>query len=320
MTAAEHDKLDLSTIPTLVTKTKYFSGFFNFSPDMAKSIINNHMYERQRPISNQRVNQFTNAMDSNNFAPVSTITFSVNNNSFYCVDGQHTLMALVKGNHSLMLPTLIIREKEEVLYSKIDRGKPRTLRDSLKAHNIPNEIGLSPTSTLKVARAVRVIINKYTLGKAPSILIQDENLFQEMRLYLFEAQHFFQLLDSTEYADKLVGQIPLAILLTLYKEINEANWNKIDDYAYGCATDDALPVNDPRKTVYKMYTQYARKGGGGSTRIFMSRHEEMGTLLYAWSKFFKGESIRYKVRAKQMDNILKKSPNLLGTKIAFRSK
>lgn len=163
---SQYDVLDIKSIPSLVSSRSYFSDFFTFTPHVAQNIIDNHMYNHQRPISKMQTNQFANAMKSGIFAPVSTITFAVENGSFSCIDGQHTLRALVQSDTILTLPVMVINDKQHKLYSKIDRGRPRVMGDTLRAYDFASTIGLSQTATNKVARAMKIILAGHTTHPA----------------------------------------------------------------------------------------------------------------------------------------------------------
>lgn len=307
--------LDVKSIPKFVASRKFYSNFFTFTPEVAQEIIDAHMYGYQRSVSKLRVNQFSEAMKAGTFAPVSTVTFAVDNGTFSCVDGQHTLKALIKSETTLTLPVMVFQEEQSKLYSKIDKGRSRSLGDTLKAYNFEEVMSLSRTVTRNVAVAVRVIAADYKFSSMYTNMVSEEAIMELMQDYMIEAHRCFEVLKGLNIST-LKNRVPLSVFLTLYKELpTEGERVRVDEFIYGCATDDGLSKGDPRKLMYTLYSTHGRYGG--LTRKRMSVAEELGSLLLAWKGYYATAHILNKFSDARIANQLKASPNLAGTDITF---
>jgi hypothetical protein len=311
--------LNIKSIPSLVLSVNRYSSFFIIPPDVANDIVVNHNYKENRSISRDRVNQFVKAMEMGVFKSVSDIVFAKDNGNFVMVDGQHTLTASSESEKTLLLPVQIHTEEAKILYPKIDRGRPRAISDAIRTSGLSVSIGLSDNATGYVVRAMRIIFAGYTIN--PSALKkttwEEDELLEKTKEYSCEARQFFSIVNQTHYAKKMYGMVPLSIFLTLYKYLSKNEHTAIDDFIYGCSSDDGLKKGDPRKLIYNLYTSYSRKGGSQYSGETMSRSQEMANLLLAWEHWINKKNRKIRFSTKQLDEILEDSPNLSGTKITF---
>jgi hypothetical protein len=310
---SEYPTLDIQSIPELVLHTDRASFFALVSPKTAKSILEENNYENQRPENKAKKNQLACAMKDGSFQPVSTIVFCVDNEKVILVNGQHTLSAMRETDLEYILPIQIYREKPKIIYPKIDRGKTRSLTDAIRTSNIAVTIGMSEAASARIARGVKVILEDYLIkGTSRTYISEDVIIDTVITNYQQAANRFYSIIDHLEYAHKLVAQIPMSLFLTLYTCLEKEDHQKVDDFAFGCASNVGLMEGDPRRLVYVMYADYVR-WGGANKRARMTRKEETAILLGCWSNWYVGKERLIRYREKELDSVLNKRPNVAGT-------
>lgn len=318
--STEYPLLDLQSIPSLVSSEDRVTFFANITPEIAKEVLEKANYEFQRPESKAKKMQLVSAMKDGSFEPVATLVFCVENGISDLVNGQHTLSAMEAVNKSYTLPIQVYAQKPSKLYAKIDRGKSRSLTDAIRTSGIANSMSMSETSTAQVARGVKMILEGYIVKSHGRILVSEDVILSTMaEKYKKQATRFFEMINHLEYAKKLTGQVPMSLFLTLYTEFaDEKTLNKVDEFAYGCASNIGLKKGDPRRLVYVMYAERAR-WGGNVNRARMTRKEETATLLGCWDCWYNDTSRLIRYRAKELDGIIAKSPNVAGTNISYQT-
>jgi hypothetical protein len=316
---SEYPLLDLQSIPSLVSSVDRASVFVKVIPSIAETILKETNYVHQRPQNRTKKTQLESAMNDGSFEPVATLVFCVQGINVDLVNGQHTLAAMVETNSTYVLPIQIYNKKAENLYPKIDRGKPRSLSDAIRSNQTASLMYLSDAATEKVARGVKVILNGHRIKATKHAPISEDILLETMvGQYKEAAARFYVAIDHLEYAKKLTAQIPMSLFLTLYTSLEEEDFDKVDEFAYGCASNIGLAEGDPRRLVYTMYAEFVRWGGQTMRGKRITRHEEIAILLGCWNNWHNGKSRLIRYRTKELVSILEKSPNVNGTTITYK--
>ena len=104
------------------------------TPAAARKIIENEMYQRQRPLRQGHVAELAHHMEHGSFIDNTTITFALLDGKSYLVNGQHTINAIVKSGCSVTLniQEYSCRNEDEIdsLYARQDKHYKRTEGDS----------------------------------------------------------------------------------------------------------------------------------------------------------------------------------------------
>ncbi len=317
---SEYPVLDIRSIPSLVSSVDFHSFFAEITPFIATEIVKKYTYERQRPLGKTKVSELTSAMRDGTFEPISTIIFSVSNEHPRLVDGQHTLHAIISSNTTWVLPLIVSKREAEKMYPKIDRNRSRSLKDFVRTSGLSNDLGVSETFSLSVARGVKLILRNYSVSSATgkNFVSEDKIIRIVKEQYKEESNRLAEMVLGLEYGRKLISRIPMAILLTLYKELPSEELTKVDEFIYGCATNVNLGVGDTRRLIYNMYTMYVVGSGGGSgMKKSVGPHYEASNLLNCWKYWYENKTSQKSFSISQLNSELSKSPNLAGTSITF---
>lgn len=318
---SEYPLLDLSSIPSLLSKTERIAFYATITPKIAKDIVENYNYIHQRNLTMSKLNELKGVMDNDTFVPYPSIMFTFFEDAVSLVDGQHRSHAMVETNSTYVLPIIAAKVNPKYIYPKLDRGRKRSLKDAISSDQTAMYMGLSDRNTLDVARGVKIILNQYNIAPIGakqflSVASEDKLLEVVKKEYKQEAIHIFEVIDSLEYGRKLISRIPMAILLTLYKRLGEWNKSKLDEFIYGCASNINLGDGDPRRLIYTMYASSLRYGGTTKRTILTSSYE-LGNLLTCWEAWYFKKEVKKAFSDPQISKICNRSPNLEGTNIHF---
>lgn len=165
------------------------------------------------------------------------------------------------------------------------------------------------------ATAVKFIEGGYKLrGRT---IVNEDQLFQIMEeKYIPAAYRIYEMINQLEFAKKLTGRLPCSLLLTLYTYFSKKEWDKIDEFIYGCASNIGLQKGDPRRLVYAMYAKYHRMGGT-FYRPQISKKDEMGILLGSWKHWYDDTVHLRQFTDAEIGKVLAEYPNVAGTDVSY---
>ncbi len=316
---SEYPVLDIRSIPSLVSSVDFHSFFAEITPFIATEIVKKYTYERQRPLTKGKVDELASAMKDKTFEPISTIIFSVSDGHPRLVDGQHTLRAMITSNTTWVLPLIVSKREAEKIYPKIDRNKSRSLKDFVRTSGLSGDLGLSETFSLSVARGVKLILRNYSVSNTTrkNFLSEDRLIRITKEQYKEQSNRLAEMVLGLEYGKKLVSRIPMAILLTLYKELPQNELAKVDEFIYGCATNVNLGIGDVRRFIYNMFTSHTRGNVGSGIKTSVGPHYEAAVFLICWKYWYENKTSQRAFSISMLNSELSKSPNLAGTSITF---
>jgi hypothetical protein len=116
-------------------------------------------FERNRPIVRDAVDYYATQMESGEFLNATPIIMALieTTNRVVLVDGQHRLSAVVKSKKSMnfTMMTYYLQNESQlaILYATIDVGRTRNLNDNVRAHGLPEELGMSQADSAMLASA-----------------------------------------------------------------------------------------------------------------------------------------------------------------------
>ena len=122
-------------------------------------------FERNRPIVKEVMQMYCKRIADGDFLNATAIVFAqVANDKLVLVDGQHRLSAVAQGSKSLRftVQTYYLNNEQELatLYGTLDIGRARNLNDSVRAHGLPEETGLTQADSTKLASALNFVVHK----------------------------------------------------------------------------------------------------------------------------------------------------------------
>ncbi len=159
-------------------------GIVSLSPEQAAEYAT-HNYDHNRKVRANHVEYLANEMRNGRFMPTAEVHIMYRNGEPVLVNGQHTCAAIVKYGKPVRvtLRKTIATEAGQIAMMYAfghDTGLSRTFNDSMRAYDVAQATGLSPTDVNALAAAIRFIrcgfLASYTGGgvkDSPADLVED---------------------------------------------------------------------------------------------------------------------------------------------------
>src|SRR5207344_2996213 len=120
---------------------------YHLHPGEGHTWVKDAHYERQRTIREHHVEFIRYLIETNQLRPGTEIARARYASRDYIINGNHTLMAMVRADLPIWitLTTYNVKSLQEIdtLYTTYDRQLPRSARDMLKAYGFAEHAGLS---------------------------------------------------------------------------------------------------------------------------------------------------------------------------------
>lgn len=256
------------------------------APELAKRILAEANYERQRPVYSHHIVLLADAMRRNKWTAGSQIAFALFGGRLHLVNGQHRMHAVIQAGRSIEFQVLIepcqTMAEVDALYYRFDvQQRKRSIAEVLNAAEVADRHGLSKGLAKATYEAVALIMNgmqrpNYAVEpiKASSI---DARL-DAARTWWPIAAKYEAFIESAPKAvkRKLVsaGITAVALVTIKYQEAEaEKFWR-------GVADNDGLRKHDPRHTFVNDIL--VRRLSSGS----ISQPAVVASL--SWNAFFEG--------------------------------
>ena len=249
------------------------------TPELAKDWIATSMYNRQRPLRQHHVIALGCAMLDGTFTPHKPLVFAFLGGQRYCVDGQHTLHAIVESKVcvELMITEHEVQTEEEIadLYGRLDRGIPRTFRDALVAQDLAIEAGITLSDLTCVNAAVALMAADFN---SKSRSVDERNRL--IREWASEARTYFELVRESPREVRAVFRRATVIGMALVTIRNQPE--KASEFWSALAMDSGLERDDPRKTLLRWLTT---KGPG-------KPEMDARLIALAWNAHYRGDRLQ----------------------------
>ncbi len=250
-------------------------------------------YEHQRDISHVHVEELVRAMCDDDFSPVTSIMLSNINGEQSLINGQHTLIAIIKSKKPQVLPIIFYtcetREEEAELYYRTDRNRKRTLADSMRVTEMPGKIGLTPTQIRDVSAALRHTKANFGASSARQHQVSDDDLLDWVPMWAWECKAIHRAISpcTTRERNLILRKAVLSVaLITMRYQNRDARefWGQV-------ARDDALERNDPRKTLRDWLISAQRQGKAPGEKL---RNNELSRgAIQAWNTWREGRTLKF---------------------------
>ncbi len=263
-------------------------GRMEIGADLARRILDERVYERQRPVAKHGVALWAEMLRRKSFHQDHQIWFGLLNGRLHLIDGQHRLRAVAESGVQAAFQVMIWNISTEAdlheAYTCFDRvGRPRSLSEVLNAHGISEMYGLTKGGAREVFRAALLI--RYNFDPPhqnldPIAIRNDqERLKYAEPLWAIAAEYekLIRPAPATLRKRLFSSQVLAVALLTLIHqhELAVVFWREL-------AKDDGLRTGDGRKTLLKWLGEhmFERMGYNGAVAATL-----------AWNAFYEHRSI-----------------------------
>lgn len=276
-------------------------GIYVVTPTMASYWLDNFFYRHQRPLRQYWVNCLANEMIQGRFRKMVGVDFGflLETKTYHLINGQHTLNAIVKcglpqtlavGNHP-------VNSEYELadLFSRFDTHLTRQLSDSLAAHEIDVQLGITRTVLNKITAACIYYDSIQSPAKRNrpkksithdvklKILLDNKELALSV-WNLFEGK----LSGATRFLQRKTSLAGAMITYAIDKDVACEFW-------IGLIQDDGLRAKDPRKTLLE-FLKFSVVGGHQSVSDRKVKsypdHVLVKAIARAWNAYYNRKDLQ----------------------------
>lgn len=261
------------------------------TPDMAQHLTESSYFERQRNLSDPHIDRLATEMRKGRFMAGTQIHFAVVGRGMFCINGNHTLRAVIRSQTTIPLSFLYTECKNLTeageLYARHDIHRQRNWSAVMKAHGMYESMSGDTRFVNAVSGAVRLIIagldKTYFDSQAEYSWSRDMRV-KAMREYTDEAQRLHRsLADGRARVRSLLLR---AAVLAVGLEVSRFQPSAAFDFFAAASKDDGLSVGDPRKALLEWLTEHPKSGGGSTADAPAIR-----VTASCWNAFFEDREI-----------------------------
>jgi hypothetical protein len=242
------------------------------SPELAKRILQECAYERQRPVSQSHVDTLAAEIRRGGLTPRTELHFCAIGERLYCVNGQHRIHAVVKADRPYLFHIKVSEvdtyEQVGVIYANEDHGKGRTVGDAVRTSGFDERHGLSDRQVRDLLAAtllIKVGFQRPRLSQHAPVIKSWSGRFRIAANWVTEARKYFGILERANglYSRQLRRAPNMAVaLITLRYQPEKATefWMRVAD-------DDGLRQGDPAKALLRALAESVGKSYAPTTQI-----------------------------------------------------
>lgn len=277
-------------------------GRLTIGPELARRILNEAPYERQRKCYAHHVELLADSMRRGAWTEGSQIAFAYYQNRLHLVNGQHRMSAVIKSGRSNDFQVLIVPVDNETqldeLYYRFDvEQRKRSLSEVLNAAEVAQKHDLPKQVAKAVYEAAGLISNGLSRPDTQKNPVKARSVDARLSLanaWWPTAKKFNECIRPADkfMRQKLLRQGVTAVgLITLYyqEELAIPFWT-------GIAENDGLRKGDPRHTFIRDINNRALNQGSINQSVIVAGS--------AWSAYYEGRTIHHiKVRSDSVARI-----------------
>lgn len=259
-------------------------------PDAAEKMLEENVYERQRPLDSDHVMYLADQMKKGEFTHNDIVLAKIyqGTGKGVILNGQHTLWAIVESGKSYKLPvvTYWVEDEEDYdkIYATLDIQKPRTFRDTARALGVEKHYKLELSESTRLGAAVNFIKDGFIPVKRR---IDKVALVHDMEAWVPTFKEFTEMA-SGDLKQRVLRRGVLSVALLILKNVAATHRQKALDFWTQSIKDDGLPQYDARKVLNKWL--YMTAASDGRTQTSADRDARM--VAYCWNKYFASEEVR----------------------------
>lgn len=225
-------------------------------PEAAKRWLEKSMWGKQRQFRPWHAEELAEAMRKGEFVEGTQVHFAKLDGQIHCVNGQHTLHAIVKAKLPVRLSvaTTVVKDEGEIahLYSRMDTHLRRTLADSYQAHDLAATMGMSKAQINAIGAAMRHVLVDFA-GSSRSVGWDSYNTrsaderVRQIAAHKDAAKSFYAATHGCILPVRraLAASSVLAVALVTFRR----DESKAREFWSQVAFSESLDGSDPRKTL-----------------------------------------------------------------------
>lgn len=259
------------------------SEIVNCTPEMAKKINKNCLFERQRPMSATHVQRLASEMKRGWFLAGTPVFFCIlPGDKQILVNGQHTIEAIATSG--VTIPLTFIRqgvaslEEAAKAYACFDIQRSRTWMQAAQAQGLGDKIPMLSAALPAMSWIMRGFRDAHDMSAGT--LQSRQARFDAIKDYQGPLMSIWTMLNETPILNQ--RSIKRAAVFAVAMVTTKAQPSMGEEFWGGMAKDDGLRVGDPRRTLLK-YLQ-------NNTVREAARDMLLATAL-AWNAFFENRSL-----------------------------
>lgn len=255
------------------------------TPQYAQHLIDNSLPDWQRPLSQDKVNQYAADMTAGIWHDWTTIEMALVEGKELLINGQHRLRAVIASGVQarFVFVTHCLSEHDvKEYYGVIDTQKIRSLKDAIHARDNSDFSGLTNRQIRIIGEAVSIILADFSERKVMSHAARISN----SRVYVEQFQALDGIGAGTDLYNRFLTAPYVASAVYLLKHQPELARVFIQNVFSG----DAEKPNDPTRKLREFILvgrQETRQSSGGSGRMLRLRY-----FSRCWNAAYEGQLIQ----------------------------
>lgn len=257
------------------------------TPAVATEWLSNFNYRHQRAIRSYHVSSLARMMAAGSFRQKTQVNFCRLGDHYHLTNGQHTLSAIVASGIAQTLSVIVTNvscEKEVADdFSRHDTHLTRQLSDAMIAHEVHNELGVTPTVLNTLAAAC--MFYAYLIGERTSKGATQSTHDEKLEIIKRHGRLAKAVSDCFEGFMNL-GFLTRKATFSCAMFCFSADKDLSHDFWRSVASDDGLKIADPRKTIREWLRERVTPGGTYQSRMnakVAADHEMVKAISVAWN-------------------------------------
>jgi len=267
--------------------TTHRTEIWHISPERARQMLAEYHFDGQRPVARQHVEFLRRVAEQGRFDSGAPLRIGVLDDRWLLLDGRHRLSAIAAGSVAFRLPVILTEcnsmEEARAIYSRIDRGRGRSLGEAMRGLGMQEQSGLTETQFRLTAACLPLLGTGLAKANIAGAEISSRSAEQRADLMLewaIGARLFFAATagaNNSHFNRREVMAVALVTLIDMpARELAAQFWRT-------AAMDDGLRANDPRKTLLTfLHSTPPSKSGIG--RLAHG-------VAHCWNTWFRGGTL-----------------------------
>lgn len=259
------------------------SEIIKVTPEMARAINKNCLFDRQRPMNMDHVKRLSEEMKRGWFLAGTPVFFCIlPSKSQVLVNGQHTIEAVVQSG--VTIPLTFIRqgvaslEEAAQAYACFDIQRSRTWMQAAQAQGLTDKIPMLSAAL----PAMKYIMSNFGDGRdmASNTLQSRHARFDAVKEYQGSLMSLWTMLNETPIANQRA--IRRSAVMAVAMMTTKAQPSMGEEFWGGMAKDDGLRVGDPRRTLLRYLLANTVRAAAG---------DMLRATALAWNAFFEKRTL-----------------------------
>lgn len=260
------------------------------TPQMARRLLHDNVYPKQRGVNTQRVDQYRRDIEGDDWTPGTVLKFAVLDGKNYMINGQHRLQAIILSGTPIEMVRIDMEAETEdelaKLYYNEDMGLPRSFGQMFRSLEVGDKLGVPDYLARRAGHAINLIKYGWKSPKSGG-LTRDEILHELMNNYGEAlARYRSAVMVKVGGIYSQLWRSPVCALgIEIYRYACEpADIQRANDFWSGLALDDGLRIGDPRKVAHD-HIVTTTLGDDEARGQRITREYQVRYLATCWNKW-----------------------------------